>query len=318
MDNASLVDWDDVGALIAVLQQEIVTYKSSRPKTQFELLFALDGSDDDAAALRGDILEACPSLTSTATLVCHSLADGRYYELKNAGAQMATGEIIIFADSDMAPEPAWLATLLEPFSDPSLQAVNGYTYLDYNDFLSRVLALYWVFPLRDNDDSKWKHRSLNANNCAFRRSWFLQNQFPFHLGFKLSCGMLWKQMVKDGVLFRKVEAYARHAPFQGWRFFVWRALVTGQDEDRRYTMRTSSLRLARSVHAVLTLFKKLKKALRRTKSHGAEVGLSALQKPAAFLVWTTFLVLAFLGQIQHALGFKNKAPEIIPKGIEVS
>jgi glycosyltransferase involved in cell wall biosynthesis len=39
--------------------------------------------------------------------------DGVYYQLKNAGAQVATGEIIAFTDSDVYPQPEWLASIQE-------------------------------------------------------------------------------------------------------------------------------------------------------------------------------------------------------------
>lgn len=39
--------------------------------------------------------------------------EGVYYQLKNAGARLATGEIIAFTDSDVYPQPRWLASIVE-------------------------------------------------------------------------------------------------------------------------------------------------------------------------------------------------------------
>src|SRR4029077_19368753 len=57
-------------------------------------------------------------------------ADSRYCSLKNAGAAASSGEIIIFLDSDVIPEPNWLAALLETFSNPHVSVVVGSTHGD--------------------------------------------------------------------------------------------------------------------------------------------------------------------------------------------
>jgi cellulose synthase/poly-beta-1,6-N-acetylglucosamine synthase-like glycosyltransferase len=54
--------------------------------------------------------------------------------------------VIVLLDSDAQPEPGWLQALLAPFQLADTICVNGYTYLGHSDFISRTLALIWVFP----------------------------------------------------------------------------------------------------------------------------------------------------------------------------
>lgn len=42
-----------------------------------------------------------------------AIEEGVYYQLKNAGAKLATAEIIAFTDSDVYPQPEWLASIVE-------------------------------------------------------------------------------------------------------------------------------------------------------------------------------------------------------------
>src|SRR5437763_1848980 len=46
---------------------------------------------------------------------------------RNAGWQMARGEIIAFTDDDCVPDSGWLAAGLAPFFDPAVIAVTGQT-----------------------------------------------------------------------------------------------------------------------------------------------------------------------------------------------
>src|SRR4030095_11988374 len=60
----------------------------------------------------GDLAKAGDSLVPRSL----PISDGRYCQMKNAGAAFSQGEVIIFLDSDVIPEPNWLAEFLEAFS----------------------------------------------------------------------------------------------------------------------------------------------------------------------------------------------------------
>ena len=56
--------------------------------------------------------------------------EGRhYYELKNLGADLAIGEIIVFIDSDVIPAEDWLSQLLETFKVKSSKVLTMYISL---------------------------------------------------------------------------------------------------------------------------------------------------------------------------------------------
>lgn len=44
---------------------------------------------------------------------------------RNAGIELAAGEVVAFTDDDAVPEPTWLARLSAPFADPQAMAAGG-------------------------------------------------------------------------------------------------------------------------------------------------------------------------------------------------
>ena len=52
-------------------------------------------------------------------------------QARNAAAQQAKGEILAFLDDDATAEKTWLEELLRPYSDPSVLAVGGAPYPNY-------------------------------------------------------------------------------------------------------------------------------------------------------------------------------------------
>lgn len=70
---------------------------------------------------------------------------------RNAGARLATGELIGFLDSDDAVESTWLAHLAEPFSDASVVvACCGYRVLVDGEEVRRQLRLTSLGPAFHN------------------------------------------------------------------------------------------------------------------------------------------------------------------------
>jgi glycosyltransferase involved in cell wall biosynthesis len=65
-----------------------------------------------------------------------------YYEQKNFGAQRSDAELIDFLDSDVIPEPGWLAGLLEAFQDLDVQVVSGNENVPLERPYSKALALF--------------------------------------------------------------------------------------------------------------------------------------------------------------------------------
>ncbi len=215
------------------------------------------------------------------------------------------------------PEKDWLRKLIRPLDEPNVIATNGYTSLLHDDFMSRIFALFWIFPLQRNDDRNARQRPLISNNCAFRRGWIAANPFPENTGFKVSCSILFDEMRKQGITPQMVDAHVQHKPPRGWRFFVWRALVTGRDADRRFKALKSGRRGRRVANSFSRLFTAEWQAARRLPQ-ARHVGIALWQTPFAFALISLFNGLAFLGQATMAVGLTQDVVERVPDYVERS
>ena len=92
-----------------------------------------------------------------------------------AGVRAATGEIVVFADSDTSWRPGLLAALQMPFVDPQVGGVGSrqHVYLPGSDVLRRVA--YWLLNTRYLDYVPAMSRRggvacLSGRTAAYRRS----------------------------------------------------------------------------------------------------------------------------------------------------
>ena len=108
------------------------------------------------------------------------IAEGlEYYPLKNHGARHASGDLLLFVDSDVWPDDDWLPHLLGSFARTDVDVVCGQTYVAPTDLVARAFALGWRYPLRD-DDSGSLHPlpRFYCNSIAFRSTVFPPTGFP--------------------------------------------------------------------------------------------------------------------------------------------
>ena len=311
MENATTVEWSAVGQTLAVLAEQIAQVQppgSARPL----VLLAHPGHPSESNQLIQTTCRQVPQLAAAARLQAISVPRGRYYELKNGGIAAADADLVVLLDSDALPEPGWLAALLTPFDREETVIASGHTYLGHDDLISRLLAMVWVFPLRDHDDRAADRRSLNANNCALRRDVLGERPFPIDNGFKVGCTKLMRQLEAAGISLVRVPAYAEHAPLSGWRFLLWRALVTGRDADRKFADLRSRARTKRLLAAVRGWLKMECRVVRRILAHWRHVQLPIWQLPLALGLGLAFYGLALCGQLLRACGLCNEQPEYIP------
>ena len=106
------------------------------------------------------------------------VGDRRYYEVKNVLAAGALGNVLVFVDGDVIPEPGWLTRLTAPFVDPSVDVVCGKTVVGpLSSFYVRSIAATWIYdPVRRLGVERVVF--FNANNVAFRRNLFAEREFP--------------------------------------------------------------------------------------------------------------------------------------------
>jgi len=318
MDNAGLLESSEIEETISSLAEQLRKHGAERAsEVKPELIFVHPGAADDSDSLKQLVADIEPALEHFVDLKFISLEGGRYYELKNLGVAAARGDTVVFLDSDTVPEADWLANLIEPLRYPGIAATNGYTSLLHDDFMSRVFALFWIFPLRHDDDRTASRRPLVANNCAFRRDWIAANPFPENAGFKVSCSILFNEMQNQGIEPQRVDAHVHHKPPRGWRFFVWRALVAGRDADRRFKALKSGRRAQRVANSFGRLLTAEWRAARRL-GYARRVGIPLWQTPFAFAMISFFYLLTFLGQSAMALGLVRDTVERVPDYVERS
>jgi hypothetical protein len=311
MENATTVRWSDVGRTLRVLAEQIAELRGEKG-SRATVVLAFPGQSSESEALALAAVREAPQLAEVALVTAVGVPGGRYYELKNAGIGSVDAELIVLLDSDAVPEPGWLRALVLPFADRELVIVNGHTYLGHYDLISRLLAMVWVFPLREHDGRAAQRRSLNANNCAFRASVFGKNPFPIDNGFKVGCTKFLRQLEERGIELVRVPAYAEHAPLRGWRFLLWRALVTGRDADRKYADLKSASRWRRFWAAVRGWLKQEGRAVRRILTHYRHVKMPAWQVPLALALGCGFFAIALVGQLLRLCGMTSDRPEYIP------
>ena len=98
-----------VRAIVSAQRQEL------RP---LEVIVAVDHNDGLCARLRAEV--------EGIEVVDHQ-DDRGASGTRNAGAALATGELIAFIDDDVQARPGWLSELTAPFGDPSVVGTGGMT-----------------------------------------------------------------------------------------------------------------------------------------------------------------------------------------------
>jgi hypothetical protein len=225
-----VVEWDNVrlaGASRArAMLERLVEELCADDRPSVEVLLVHDGRP-------GDVAEARRILTPTGVDVRVVAAPGcDYYELKNAGAREARGELVVFLDCDVVPDPGWLAAIVAPFADPEVAVVAGATRLVAPVSLwAKLVAPTFVFPLTTPPGPVAPTDGFFANNVAFRRSTAVAFPFPPVAGTsRVSCVALTQRLAEaNHVIMRNPSARVTHPAPHGLGNTVRRALVHGRD-----------------------------------------------------------------------------------------
>ncbi len=155
-----------------------------------------------------------------------------YYKAKMLGAQIATGDIIVYCDSDCIYEPTWLRTILTTFTQGEhIQAVAGETTTRGVGPYGTAMALTYIFPQYTDETALTPSSQYFLNNVAFRRRFLLENPIPTELPlYRGNCVVHAHNLLKDGhTIWRHPKARATHAPPNGLSHFFWRFLLIGHD-----------------------------------------------------------------------------------------
>jgi glycosyltransferase involved in cell wall biosynthesis len=288
-------------AAMSALERELAA-TAPRMTAKPRITYLYDRNAVVAGTIERALESTAPNLARYADVEIVPTDGLTYYKLKNYGIARADTEISIMLDSDAAPQPGWLAGLLEPFADPEIVAVGGFTVLGYDDFLSKTFALSWIFDLASERDRTLKRQKIHANNCAVRTDWFRQHPFPDLPAFKKQCGFWLRDLSARGFKYtRTAEAMTVHAPHPGYRFLAWRAWTMGMDRDYQAFQTGTRSRLGRFGYAFRFFGGKVGKSWARIIARGGEVSLPAWQRPAAMLVTLGFYGISLVAEIGSAL-----------------
>lgn len=165
-------------------------------------------------------------------IVHHAPSATLYYQAKMLGAQLATGDIVVYYDSDCLYQPTWLKTILHPFAqNPSIQVVAGETTTRGKGPYGTAMALVYIFPQFSGEQALTPISQYFLNNVTFRRDFLLQHPIPTDLPlYRGNCGIHAQQLRNLGYqIWKQPQARATHAPPNGLSHFFWRFLLIGHD-----------------------------------------------------------------------------------------
>jgi hypothetical protein len=312
-ENAKLSDLDRAERMLAQLGRQMVEVARKR-SLEAELLILYDSDEIDPAVPRAAISSQIDGAAWPGSIALVPAPGKRYYQQKNAGSELARGEILIFLDSDVVPDEGWLDGLLGALDDPSIDFVGGEAYHATDTLYDRLFAAFWSFPPKRPSRGVYRRQHFYANNLAARRKVFLANPFPDAAAYRGQCAQLAKSMSAKGIpVYRQGASTVSHPPPRGARTFVVRALCQGHDTmywKRRY--RFGALLHANPVVSLLRWLRALWRLLRNVSTRARTVGLGPLGALAAVGMGFAYYSCKLAGEVVAFF-----APDVIRKNLSV-
>jgi 1,2-diacylglycerol 3-beta-glucosyltransferase len=140
------------------------------PRERFQVIVVDDGSSDKTGAL---LDEAAARWGELVVLHRPPGAGGGKSGALNAGAELATGEVVVVFDADHRPRPDVVVRLVRHFEDPTVGAVQGRCVIANEDDspLAELIAIDYLAGYLVNEYGRQALFSLPAYggaNCAVR------------------------------------------------------------------------------------------------------------------------------------------------------
>lgn len=225
------------------------------------------------------------------------VAEGlEYYPLKSFGAERASGDLLLFVDSDVLPEEGWLAHLLGSLARPDIDVVCGQTYVAPSDLFAKAFALGWTYELRDPSGPLMQPTKFYANNILFRTELFRRVGFrPVGRRSRGAVSLLRQDLDRLGVsIWENRMARVAHPPPTSFRHMVVRALAHGRDHYLTHAEGRSLGGLSRSLGVAV---RRLARGFRRSFRERRRVDLPRRAVPAVLLVIFGYYAFFALGGI---------------------
>ncbi|MBE7382502.1 MAG: glycosyltransferase family 2 protein [Leptolyngbya sp. SIO1E4] len=155
-----------------------------------------------------------------------------YYTAKMQGATLATGEIIVYCDSDCTYGKTWLRDMLVAFAEnPEVDVVAGETSTPVRNVYELAIAMHYFFPRFSGRKKLYKSNSYFLNNVAFRRNFLLKNPIPSSLPlYRGNCVVHAYELfkIKGHKIWKNPHSRTLHEPPTP-SFSFWRYLLKGRD-----------------------------------------------------------------------------------------
>lgn len=173
---------DELGKTLDALKQQ------TWPQEKMETIVVLDAEFD--AEVAAAVARRHPHVRFT------SSAASNYFAAKNAGASVATGELIAFVDGDCVADPDWLERLVGALT-PEHGAVAGRTRYEGTSLRARTFTVPDFAHVMDEGNREAS--GFNINNLVFRREVFLSHLFDERIARNGGCYFLFHQLRADGI-----------------------------------------------------------------------------------------------------------------------
>ena len=166
-----------------------------------------------------------------------------YYELKNRGVRLARAPIVALTDSDVAPAPDWLRTVVEGI-DAGHAAVAGVSLFRgaggrrvWKPVLEAAASISWGFVVsRSGSDSA---RGFLSHNLGCRTSLFAESGYRDDLGRTCAGSFLFGDWRQSGV---KVRFQPRQRVAHAFTFLWWVTRLHVRFGHEVYRLRRIELR----------------------------------------------------------------------------
>lgn len=156
-----------------------------------------------------------------------------YAESKVVGAKVASGDVLIFADSDMKYEPSWLKNMIKALEKyPSGYIISGDTRLESNSAYKMALNSMWMVQISsDKIDEPVPYKHFPLNNFAIERNAMLKNPIPYNLPLYRNKIPVWQEMLSNNgyIVLRAPGTRGFHAPPATFMDWFYRMLIYGSD-----------------------------------------------------------------------------------------
>jgi hypothetical protein len=297
-ENAKLSELERALRMLERVGRQMSVLARERPLSA-ELIVLYDSDEIDRTVPETALSSAINASDWPGSIRLVEAPGQRYYEQKNTGADLATGELLIFIDSDVVPDEGWLKGLVEAMDDPSRLFVGGETYHAIDTLHDRLFAAFWSFTPKQPDRGVYAYKNFFANNFIVRREVFLANKFPDAPAYRGQCSVLAKQMRAKGiVIHRQGASTVSHPPPVGDGTFIVRALCQGHDaiywkNQRRLGMLLNTNPLASLVRLIRQWIQVVVKVFQRA----GQVGLGPAGAIAALGMGFSYYFWKFVGEL---------------------